>query len=112
MTDMALVGDLVYLAGYGQMRVLDVSDPREPVEVHVYELPPYTNRVVIVTDNEVAVPINGHLVQFDLPEPGVAPGLGVLTQASLGIIAGDLVYVPAGDQGLLVLRLPPSVEEP
>jgi hypothetical protein len=103
-TDMALVGNLVYLAGYGQMRVLDVSDPREPVEVQVYELPLYTNRVVIVSDNEVTVPIDGHLVPFDLPEPGVAPGWSVLAQAGLGVIAGDLVYVPAGDQGLVVLR--------
>ena len=111
-TDMALVGDLVYLAGYGQMRVLDVSDPLEPVEVQVYELPPYANRVVIVTDDKVAVPIGNDLVRFDGPESGVAPGWGVLTRAGLGVIAGNLVYVPAGDQGLLVLRLPPSVAEP
>lgn len=110
--DMAVVGDRVYLAegGSGGVRVFDVSNPAAPVEVQVHEAHTWPRHVIIVDGDQAIVPIAGVLYTFDLPAPGVAPGLDVLAQAGLGVVAGDLVYVPANDQGLVVLRLPETTQ--
>ena len=106
--DMAVVGDLVYLAqgGPGVVRVLDVSDPTQPVEMKVYQTGTWTMHVMFVDDDQVFVPIAGNLYAFDTPNTGAAPGLDVLALASAGVVIDGFVYVPAGDQGLMVLRLP------
>ena len=110
--DMAIVGDRVYLAegGPGVVRVFDVSDPATPVEVQVLPAGTWPMHVVIVDGDQAIVPIDGNLYTFDLPAPGALPGLNVLGLAGHGVVAGDLVYVPADDQGLMVLRLPPPSE--
>lgn len=110
--DMAVVGDRVYLAegGPGMVRVFDVSDPAAPSEVQVHQTDTWTMRVFIVDGEQVLVPIDGNLYTFALPTSGVAPSLALLTQAGRGAVAGDLVYVPGGDQGLAVLRLPPPAQ--
>ena len=111
--DMAVVGDLVYLAegGPGVVRVLDVSDPAQPVEVAVYATNTWPTRVMMVDDDQARVPIDGGLYAFDLPEPGIAPGLDVVAQAGRGAVVDGFVYVPSGLQGLATLRLPPSLPE-
>lgn len=105
--DMAVVGDKVYLAegGPGVVRVFDVSDPASPVEVQVYETGSWPNQVMMVENDRAIVPIGGDLVVFDLPEKGAAPGLDVLARASAGAVADGYIYVPARDQGLMVLSL-------
>lgn len=112
--DLAIVGDKVYLAegGPGTVRVFDVSDPSAPVEVQVFEAGTWPMHVIIVNGNQAIVPISGNLYTFDMSAPGVAPGLNVLAQAGHGVPTGDLVYVPADDQGLMVLRLPPLSQAP
>ena len=111
--DMAIVGDKIYLAegGPGAVRVFDVSDPATPVEVQVFDADVWAMHVIIVDGDQATVPIGGNLYTFDLPAPGTAPGLSVLGQAGPGATVGDLVYVPADDQGLMVLRLPPPSEQ-
>ncbi len=111
--DMAIVGDRVYLAegGPGAVRVFDVSDPATPVEIQVFQTDTWAMHVIIVDGDQATVPIDGSLYTFDLSAPGTAPGLSVLAQAGHGVTAGDLVYVPADDQGLMVLRLPASSPE-
>jgi hypothetical protein len=111
--DFVVAGDTVYVAGvrYGEesrfeLYVLDISDASHPTEIGRYELPESVTQMVAAR----------HTLFLRLPERGIwalnisdrtHPYLsGSLSAAILDFsVAGDLLYLAAGDAGLLIVQI-------
>ncbi|MFC1550194.1 T9SS type A sorting domain-containing protein [Candidatus Neomarinimicrobiota bacterium] len=96
-------GDYVYISafefeGFSGIKVIDVSDPMQPVEVGSFETPGMPHDV-FVTDNTAYVADNNALVIYDVTDPGFPTELGSYSPAGeiafihYVVVQGDYIYI-------------------
>ena len=82
--DVQLAGRLAYVAAYGGLWVLDVSNPAGPVNVGVLPTLTSAHKLSVVGNRVFVAMDDGGLQIVDIP-----PGLGVQPAPALSILCGD-----------------------
>jgi hypothetical protein len=110
-TDIVLTGDYALVVGYsGGLRVVDVSDRANPIELGAYDLPAGgENSSVAVTGRHAYVTISGGLRVLDLANPAAPVEVASLSAPEeskwYGVqIAGSQAYL-SGSDAFLVLDI-------
>jgi len=117
-TCVALSGNRAYVSnGYSSLYILDVSDPTAPFELGRLDAIQYL-RCVAVWGDLVCLggdsTYSGFLWIVDVSDPGEPYAVGDYTfpsgvhvQGDI-VLSGDYAYVPAGGNGLRILRMKPQ----
>lgn len=103
--DLALDGDLLYVATDAQPRIIDVSDPTLPVLVSVVPTTSKGNQVAPAGDLAFVATFTG-LEIFDVTDPTLPTPVGALATTDIATsidLSGDLAYVFVHDTGVHVI---------
>lgn len=104
--------------GFSGVKIIDVSDPAEPIEIGSFQTPGMPHEVY-VTDNIAYVADNNALVVYDVADPGAAVELGSYSPDGgmplihHVLVQGDYVYIIDSGFGVRVLDAsdPSQIEE-
>jgi hypothetical protein len=104
---MAVSGNYAYIGGYDtDLRVLDISDLTNLVEVGFYEIPVYA--MAVAGNYAYVVGDMGRLGVLDISKPTHPVEVGFYEtpgENARGVAASDgYIYVANGDGGLIILR--------
>jgi hypothetical protein len=116
-TAIALSGNLAYVPdNYRSLYILDVSDPTAPFELGRFDVTQYLNYVAVWGDLVClgGDSMSGFLWIVDVSDPREPyavgnyrfPG-GLYIEGDF-VLSGDYAYVPAGRDGLRILRMKPK----
>lgn len=100
-----LANDHAFVADHsGGLRVIDVTNPYAPTEVHAVETWPYETNAVAVRGDYAYLAVgeagDGGLIVVDVSTPGLSPVIGTFVgiDEALGIAVSDDGYVFLSDQ--------------
>jgi len=102
----AVSGNMIYLAAFDGLHIIDASDPSQPVERGVYSAPFYPSRVAL-TGSLVVLTEASKLHVFDVRDPArptLVGQIGPLDTAANLQIQGTLAYL-AGNMQLQIIDL-------
>jgi hypothetical protein len=110
--DIALEHSYMYVAGgAGGLRILDITSPRAPAEVGVYEAPAEITSVAVAGNygyvGQVDKTFSAHLHILDVSNPADPAPASVYEMPAITDIAlsGDYAYVAAGFWGFYILDI-------
>jgi hypothetical protein len=119
-SDVEVAGGFAYVATWGSgLRVLDVSNPAQPVEVGAFDTPRVEGYNNVLYVQEVAIGGNFAyaggsiygLQMVDVSDPTQPVEVGVYDAIPLirdFVMSADTLYVAAGEDGLVILRYAPT----
>jgi hypothetical protein len=115
--DVAVAGNYAYVAsGFDGLHIIDVSTPAEPTETGACSTYPGYAYNVVVAGSYAFVPyafLEGGfalgIIDVSDPSAPFEAGFYELDNAAHVAVAGNYIYVAAGDGGLLILRFAPPL---
>jgi hypothetical protein len=103
--DIEIAGDVLYAADRnGGLRVLNISDPTDPVEIGSYNVSNADNIRALALAGDVLYMTNySHLISLDVSDPSNPTRIGIVAPGGTNIrdiaIAGDVLYIPKYTSG-------------
>ena len=105
--DVAVAGEYAFIAGsYDGLRVIDISDHANPLEVSQYSLSDAHSVAVSGNYLYVAARLGLHVIDISNPELPIEVGLCAAPSDAVGVaVSGNLAYVSVLDNGLQVIDI-------